>query len=632
VVPKGLRSFDAEDADFFLELLPGPRNRDGLPDSIRFWKTRIEAADADKTFRVGLLYGPSGCGKSSLVKAGLLPRLAGTVIPLYLEATPEETEVRLLKGLQKRFRGLAENRGLVDALAGLRRRQVLPGNGASARGQKVLIVLDQFEQWLHARKGEPNTELVQALRQCDGERVLCLVLVRDDFGMAATRFMSELEIPILQGQNFATIDLFDLRHARKVLAEFGRAFGCLPENRNELSPSQGQFLDQAVAGLARDGTVISVRLALFAEMVKGKPWTPATLKEVGGIEGLGVTFLEETLGARAVHPEHRLHQRAARAVLKALLPEQGTDIRGHTRSQPELLEASGYGRRPQAFGGLLRMLDTELRLITPTDPEGAPGESEEPLTHARLPQGEGEGERPSPRSPAGKGGGEGQYYQLTHDYLVPALRLWLTRKQRETWRGRVELLLAERAALWSVKREGRQLPGWWEWSNILLFTRARDRTPPEREMVEAANRKRLLQVFQGCVLIAILALAGWAVVAASEGPRKASEFVGKLESADIASVPKIIREYSPYREWAVPRLRTMIDENPETDRLHLHASLALLPDDSGQKDYLYDRMMMANPDEFDVIREALGHLPQRQYEELVRKVAVHGAAESGAGS
>ena len=36
IVPKGLRSFDEHDADFFLELLPGPRDRDGLPDSIRF--------------------------------------------------------------------------------------------------------------------------------------------------------------------------------------------------------------------------------------------------------------------------------------------------------------------------------------------------------------------------------------------------------------------------------------------------------------------------------------------------------------------------------------------------------------------------------------------------------------------
>src|SRR5262249_15290396 len=33
IVPKGLRSFDARDADFFLQLLPGPRDRNGLPES-----------------------------------------------------------------------------------------------------------------------------------------------------------------------------------------------------------------------------------------------------------------------------------------------------------------------------------------------------------------------------------------------------------------------------------------------------------------------------------------------------------------------------------------------------------------------------------------------------------------------
>ncbi len=104
IVPKGLRSFDAHDADFFLELLPGARDRDGLPDSLRFWKTRVEETDADNTFSVGLIYGPSGCGKSSLVKAGLLPRLSEEVISVYIEATPDETETRLLHGLRKSWR------------------------------------------------------------------------------------------------------------------------------------------------------------------------------------------------------------------------------------------------------------------------------------------------------------------------------------------------------------------------------------------------------------------------------------------------------------------------------------------------------------------------------------------------
>jgi serine/threonine protein kinase len=232
IVPKGLRSFDAHDADFFLELLPGPRDREGLPDSIRFWKTRIEQVDADNTFSMGLIYGPSGCGKSSLVKAGLLPRLADNVIAVYVEATAEETEARLLNGLRKRCPALPANLGLKETLAALRRGQGIPA------GKKVLIVLDQFEQWLHAKKDEENTELVQALRQCDGGRVQCIVMVRDDFWMAATRFMRDLEVHLLEGQNSAAVDLFPIRHAEKVLAAFGRAFGVLPESAVDTSNEQ----------------------------------------------------------------------------------------------------------------------------------------------------------------------------------------------------------------------------------------------------------------------------------------------------------------------------------------------------------------------------------------------------------
>src|SRR5262249_49348535 len=148
VIPKGLRSFEEDDADFFLELLPGPRDREGLPDSIRFWKSRIESTDPDKAFRVGLIYGPSGSGKSSLVKAGLLPRLARHVSPVYIEATREDTETRLLRGLRKVCPDLPIGLGLVDSLAEVRKGRVLRS------GQKVLILLDQAEQWLHVRRSE----------------------------------------------------------------------------------------------------------------------------------------------------------------------------------------------------------------------------------------------------------------------------------------------------------------------------------------------------------------------------------------------------------------------------------------------------------------------------------------------
>jgi hypothetical protein len=137
----------------------------------------------------------------------------------------------------------------------------------------------------------------------------------------------------------------------------------LPEGDAEIPQSEQEFLEQSVAGLAEDGEIVCVRLALFAEMVKGKPWTPETLEKIGGIEGVGVTFLEETFSSRSANPAHHLHQRAAQSVLKSLLPPTGSDIKGHMRSADELQSASGYESRPKDFDDLLRLLDSELRLI-----------------------------------------------------------------------------------------------------------------------------------------------------------------------------------------------------------------------------------------------------------------------------
>jgi hypothetical protein len=221
VVPKGLRSFDANDSDFFLQLVPGPRDKNGLPESIRFWKYRIESSD-DPAFTVGVIYGSSGSGKSSLVKAGLLPRLSRTIISVYVDAIPDETETRLLNRLRRRLPDLPADSDLTQTITALRQ-----GQGLKPQ-QKALIVLDHFEQWLHAKRQEHDTELARALRQCDGGHVQCILIVRDDFWVALTRFMSDLHIGLVQDQNVALVDLFDPIHARKVLAEFGKAYGRCP--------------------------------------------------------------------------------------------------------------------------------------------------------------------------------------------------------------------------------------------------------------------------------------------------------------------------------------------------------------------------------------------------------------------
>ena len=451
ITPRGLRSFNADDSGFFLDLLPGPRNRDGLPESLRFWKTRIEETDPEKTFKVGLVYGPSGCGKSSLMKAGLLPRLSPKILPIYIEATPDDTEMRLLRAVRKAIPD-AEGASLKDILSVIRRRKLVPSGG------KLLLVLDQFEQWLFAEQDYAKASLTDALLQCDGGATQALLMVRDDFWLSVSRFLRELDIPILERENSALVDLFDLEHATTVLGLFGTAYGKLPDSTKSWNQDQKEFVRQAIHGLSQDRKVISVRIALLADMMKSRDWTMPALREVGGIDGIGVTFLEEMFGSRHAPIQHRQHQEAARGLLSALLPATGTEIKGSMQCAVSLQKAAGYEQKPRDFQELIDILDKSLRLITPVDEGNGPDNS---ITRS---------------------------YQLAHDYLVPSLRDWLTRNQRETKRGRAELRLAERAAVWRINSEHKQLPTLSEWLRILRWTDWRRWTPVERSMMETAWR------------------------------------------------------------------------------------------------------------------------------------------------
>ncbi|MBC8289187.1 MAG: SUMF1/EgtB/PvdO family nonheme iron enzyme, partial [Planctomycetes bacterium] len=288
------------------------------------------------------------------------------------------------------------------------------------------------------------------------------------------------------------------------------------------------------------------------------------------------------------------HQQAAREVLKALLPEVGSDIKGHMRSHSELLEASGYQTRPGDCNDLLRILDGELRLITPTDPEGFQTES---------------GSDPGSK-----------FYQLTHDYLVPSLRDWLTRKQQETRKGRAALKLAERAALWNAKPENRHLPSLLEWGSIRTLTEKQKWTEPQRKMMGKAGRVHGLR--SALVMAALIAVVLGGVTIRNavernqqqladqkESERKSAEatrIVNALVSADTSQVSNIIKkELINFRQDAKDDLKQAFEESPADSNAKLHAALAMLPDDKSVLPFLKDRLLTVTPMQFGHVRDLL---------------------------
>lgn len=562
VQPLGLRSFTESDSDFFLELLPGLRDRHGIPESVSFWTDRIQTRDPAKAFCVGMIMGPSGSGKSSLVKAGIVPLLSN-IVAIHLDATPANTESRLFKALQDKLPGLQDTATLSEAMIKIRR----------SEDPKVVVFIDQFEQWLSANQDNKQSELIAALRQCDGKTLQAVLIVRDDFGAAVQFMTSDLETPVDKVSNFATVRLFDKDHAKKVLIKFGKAYEKLPADPEPLSPSQSAFIDRVITELdacSQDRGVIPVQLALFAEMMKFKPWATSSLDSVGGTSGVLGAFLDESFSL--LNPQNRVHQSAAQGLLKALLPAVGVDLKGQSKSKQQLMESCGYKERPADFQSLLEILDRKLRLIKPSE-------------------------------------GQAESYQLTHDYLIAPLREWLSRKQRETLRGRSELVLAERAEAWTTRKESKQLPTFLEWLKIRLLTRSRSWTSLQRAMMKRSDVEQTTRMSIASSIGAMVLGGGlwWG----------ASSTVDQLKDMEFEKLPTFLSEIE--RRWDRILLRPIINRklkessyayepeilDDEEELKYLLAKLAVDPKDNNNFEKLKQRMIKADYSQISILVDRL---------------------------
>ena len=168
------------------------------------------------------------------------------------------------------------------------------------------------------------------------------------------------------------------------------------------------------------------------------------------------------------------------------------------------------------------------------------------------------------------------------------------------------MLLADRAAVWNARPENRQLPSLLQWFQIQWLTQKKNWTPPQRKMMRKASQYHAIRGFVVAVCLILLGLVGWE----GYGQLKAHTLRDRLLEATTPDVPGIVKEMAPYRRWLDPLFHeAYVQAEKDNDpRKQLHASLALLPVDYGQMEYLYGRLLQGEPQEVVVIREALlGH-------------------------
>ena len=281
---KGLASFEPVDADYF------------------FGRERLVAELVARLVGAGFLgiVGPSGSGKSSVLRAGLLPALAGGVLP------GSEGWRRLL--LRPGERPLDELRrvlvsGAKDPLA-----EALDALPAGAR---LLLAVDQLEELFTACRSDAERAafadtLARAAADPDGRAVVVVALRADFYG----RFAAYPGLAELLGANHVLVGPMQASELRRAVE--------LPAGRVGLrvEPELADALVDDVEGEPGALPLLSTALLELWQKRQDNALTLAAYRESGGVHG-AVARLAEGTYARV--PDER--RQLVRAVMLRLVGE-----------------------------------------------------------------------------------------------------------------------------------------------------------------------------------------------------------------------------------------------------------------------------------------------------------------------
>ena len=259
---KGLASFEQVDADYF------------------FGRERLVAELVARLVGAGFLgiVGPSGSGKSSVLRAGLLPAIAGGVLPgsegwRRLLLRPGERPLEELR----RVLGSGAKDPLAEAL------DSLPANG------RLLLAVDQLEEVFTAcRSDAERAAFVDTLARATADpdaRALVVAALRADF---YGRFASYAALAELLGANQVLVGPMQASELRRAVE--------LPASRVGLGvePELAEALIDDVEGEPGALPLLSTALLELWQKREDDTLTLTTYRQSGGVHGAVARLAEST--------------------------------------------------------------------------------------------------------------------------------------------------------------------------------------------------------------------------------------------------------------------------------------------------------------------------------------------------
>jgi WD40 repeat protein/tRNA A-37 threonylcarbamoyl transferase component Bud32 len=303
---KGLASFEPVDADYF------------------FGRERLVAELVARLVGAGFLgiVGPSGSGKSSVLRAGLLPALAGGVLPgsggwRRLLLRPGE---RPLEELRRVLVSGAKD-PLAEAL------DALPAN------ERLLLAVDQLEELFTACRSDAERAafadtLARAAADPEGRAVVVVALRADFYG----RFAAYPGFAELLGANHVLVGPMQASELRRAVELPAGRVGL----RVELELSDALVDD--VEGEPGALPLLSTALLELWQKRQGNALTLAAYRESGGVHGAVARLAEGTYGR--IPDEHKP---IVRSLMLRLVGDSESDAPVRRRAPLAELDLEGKG-------------------------------------------------------------------------------------------------------------------------------------------------------------------------------------------------------------------------------------------------------------------------------------------------